>query len=187
MNKVFHLSFFQSSCQSQTSRSWYSHSSQWNTYRARLCWYNQFTSLNWCTNRHCNQLQCPSQPIPIQRYGRRLTNQSFDSKNHITQIWDTIWSRYQLTCYSSSNFVSLSVKTWQLWSFVSIIKRISTIIQQNMSIGNTHVSFIHCVLSIYEWLPNVCILWITLDNNSQRMYKMASLVGQWRIKNSVHR
>ena len=25
-----------------------------------------------------------------------------------------------------------------------------------------HVSFIHRLLSIYEWLPNVCILWITL-------------------------
>ena len=34
--------------------------------------------------------------------------------------------------------LSLLVKTWQLWSFVSRIKRISTIIiQQNISIGNT--------------------------------------------------
>ena len=35
------------------------------------------------------------------------------------------------------NSVSLLVKTWQLWSFVSRIKRISTIIQQSISIGNT--------------------------------------------------
>ncbi len=71
-----------------------------------------------------------------------------------------------------------------IWSFVSRIKRISTIIQQNTSTGNTP-----CViyLSIYEWLPDVCILWITLDSNSQRMYKMASLAGQWRSKNTVHR
>ena len=52
------------------------------------------------------------------------------------------------------------------------------------SIGNTPHLYLP---SIYEWLPDVCILWITLDNNSQRMYKMASLVGQWRSKNTVHR
>ena len=40
---------------------------------------------------------------------------------------------------------------WQLWCFVSRIKRISTIIQQNIfQLEIRHVSFIRCVLSISE-------------------------------------
>ncbi len=43
--------------------------------------------------------------------------------------------------------------------------------------------------SVHEWLFIKLrgLGWITLDNNSQRIYKVASLVGQWRSKNSVHR
>ncbi len=40
------------------------------------------------------------------------------------------------------------------------------------------VSFIYRLLSISKLLPNVCIFWITLDNNLQRMDQVASLVGQ---------
>ena len=47
------------------------------------------------------------------------------------------------------NFVSLLVKTWQLWSFVSRIKRISMIIQQNISIGNTPcVIYTLCIIDL---------------------------------------
>ena len=106
----------------------------------------------------------------------------FDSKNHSTQVWDTIWSRYQLTSYSSS---TPSVYWSRLGSFGALFresKGFQRLYNKTFQLEIRHVSFIHRLLSISEWLPNVCILWITLDNNSERMYKVASLVGQWRGK-----
>ena len=61
------------------------------------------------------------------------------------------------------NSVSLLVKTWQLWSFVSRIKRISTIIQQNISIGNTPcVIYTLCIIDL--WMITQCLpTLVTLD------------------------
>ncbi len=110
-----------------------------------------------------------------------------DSKNHSTQVWDAIWSRHQLTSYSSS---TPSVYWSRLGRFGALFREsegFQRLYNKIFQLEIRHVSFVHRLLSIYEWLPDVCILWITLDNNSQRMYKMASLVGQWRSKSSLHR
>ena len=54
------------------------------------------------------------------------------------------------------NYVSLLVKIWPLWSFVSWIKRISTTTQQNISIGNT--SCVICTLCIIDlWMITQCL------------------------------
>ena len=130
----------------------------------------------------------PVSPFPYNvstHMGRRLPNQSFDSKNHSTQVWDTIWSRQQLTSYSSS---TPSVYWSRLGRFGALIresKGFQRLYNKTFQLEIHHVSFLSRLLSISEWLPNVCILWITLDNNSQRMYKVASFAGRWRSKNTV--
>ena len=63
------------------------------------------------------------------------------------------------------NSVSSLVKTWQPWSFVSRIKRISTTIQQNNSIGNTPC-VIYTLFIIDFWMITRCLY--TLDYPGQQ-------------------
>ena len=77
------------------------------------------------------------------------------------------------------NSVSLLVKTWQLWSFVSRIKRISTIIQQNISIRNTPcVIYPLCMINL--WMITQCLY--TLDYPGQQF---ATNVG-WTVTKQKH-
>ena len=83
--------------------------------------------------------------VPVSPFPYNVsTHMGIDSRIKVLTRRITVYTslRYHLVEISAHkllifNSVSLLVKTWQLWSFVSRIKRISTIIQQSISIGNT--------------------------------------------------
>jgi hypothetical protein len=142
---VFHQSFCQISYQSQTPRSWYSYSSQWNTYRGRLCWYLQST----CFFQLLNKPSLLTTPMSQSQTTLALTwtsipeskfwlkeSQHTSLRYHLVEI-----PAYKLLIF---NPVSLLVNTWQLCSFFLIFN-------ETFQLKICHVSFIRRLLSISEW------------------------------------